>query len=81
MEPFIPTNTSGVPVLVVGAMYESVTPFSFAEETAERLKSPLIAVESEIHGPVAGYDNQCVNEVLVDFFLERQPVTATTCPG
>jgi pimeloyl-ACP methyl ester carboxylesterase len=81
MDPFIPTNTSGVPVLVIGSLYESVTPFSFAKETAERLKSPLISVESEIHGPAAGYDNPCVNEVLVDFFLDRQPVTATTCPG
>ena len=81
MEPFVPTNTSGVPVLVVGALYESVTPFSFAEETAERLQSPLITVETEIHGPAAGYDNACLNEVLLDFFLERKTVTTTTCPG
>jgi pimeloyl-ACP methyl ester carboxylesterase len=79
-EPFIPSNPSGAPLLIVGSLYESVTPFSFAEETAKNLASPLITVDSEIHGPLAGYDNSCVNEVLIDYLLDRRPVVSTTCP-
>jgi len=80
-EPFIPDNPSGLPLLIVGSLYESVTPFSYAEETAKNLNSPLITVDSDRHGPLAGYDNSCINEVLIDFLLDRKPVEDTACPG
>jgi hypothetical protein len=80
-EPFTPDNPSNSPLLIVGSLYESVTPFSFAQDTAENLNSPLITVEGDIHGPLAGYDNSCVNEVLIDYLLDRKPVVAMTCPG
>ena len=79
--PFVATNPSGIPLLVVGSIDESVTPFSFAQDTARNLNSPLITVQSDVHGPLAGYDNPCINSVLIDFLLERQPVVSKTCPG
>jgi len=77
--PFIPANTSGVPLLVVGSTNESVTPFSFAEDTAELLDSILITVESSEHAPAAGYRIDCLNDVLVQFFTSDTPPAPTTC--
>lgn len=79
--PFIPQNTSGVPLLVIGSTNESVTPFSFAEDTAELLDSTLITVESSEHAPAAGYRIDCLNDVLVQFFTSDTPLEPTTCPG
>ncbi len=77
--PFIPRNTSGVPLLVVGATNESVTPFSFAEDTATLLDSILITVESSEHAPVAGYHIDCLNDVVVQFFTADTPPQPTVC--
>jgi pimeloyl-ACP methyl ester carboxylesterase len=79
--PFIPANTSGVPLLVIGSTNESVTPFSFAKDTADLLNSILITVESSEHAPAAGYRSECVNDVLVKFFTEDTPPPPTTCPA
>ena len=77
--PFIPANISGVPLLVIGSTNESVTPFSFAEDTAELLSSILITVESSEHAPAAGYRIECLNHVLVQFFTSDTPLEPTTC--
>lgn len=79
--PFIPENRSGVPLLVVGATDESVTPFSFAVDTAELLNSILITVESSRHAPAASYDSDCLNGVLLQFFTSSTPVEPVTCPA
>jgi pimeloyl-ACP methyl ester carboxylesterase len=78
--PFIPENISGRQLLIVGATDESVTPFAFAEETAELLGSPLIAVESSRHAPASYYTSKCLNDILFTYFTTDQPITPTTCP-
>ena len=75
------TNTSGKQLLIVGSLHESVTPFSFAQATAEVLSSPLISVDSGIHAPAAYYDNDCVNEVLIRFFVLNEVIESTNCPS
>lgn len=80
-EPFVPSNPSGRPLLIVGSTNESVTPFSFAEDTAELLGSPLIAVEGELHAPVGNYSNECVSGILMDYLLDRADIVSTTCPA
>lgn len=77
--PFIPQNPSGIPLLVVGATDESVTPFTFAVDTAELLDSVLITVESSEHAPVAGYRSNCLNDVIVSFFTSNTPPAPATC--
>jgi pimeloyl-ACP methyl ester carboxylesterase len=77
--PFIPANTSGVPLLVIGSTNESVTPFSFAKDTATLLNSVLITVESSEHAPAAGYRISCLNDVLVQFFTTNTTPQPTTC--
>ena len=77
--PFVPSNPSGAQLLIVGSIDESVTPYSFAQDTAELLDSPLLSVESSRHAPVAFYNNTCVNEVVSAYFLETSPVVDTTC--
>jgi hypothetical protein len=77
--PFIPSNPSGKQLLIIGSLYESVTPFSFAKDTAELLSSALVSVDSDVHAPAAGYKNECVNRVLVQYFLGDAPVTDTAC--
>jgi len=87
-DPFIPdpptevkvrSNRSGKKLLIVGSLYESVTPFAFAKDTAKALKSPLIAVESEVHGPVAGYDVPCLNKIIIDYFVNNLTIESQTC--
>lgn len=74
------TNTSGKGVLVVGSRFESVTPFKFAQTTAKQLKSPLVAFEGSIHAPVAGFDNKCLNQILVDYLInDLLPADGTSC--
>jgi len=80
-EPFVPSNPSGKPLLIIGSTNESVTPFSFAEDTAELLDSPLLAVESDIHAPAANYSNDCVSRILLDYLLDRADVVSVTCPA
>jgi hypothetical protein len=65
--------------LIIGSLYESVTPFAFAKDTATLLKSPLISVESDVHGPAAGYDNACLNKVLFDYFVIGLDIESQTC--
>jgi hypothetical protein len=66
-------------LLIVGSINESVTPYSFAQDTAKLLGSPLISVESDVHAPAAGYDNECLNDVLATYFLTDDVVGDTTC--
>jgi pimeloyl-ACP methyl ester carboxylesterase len=73
------SNTSGKELLIIGSLYESVTPFAFAKDTATLLKSPLISVESDVHGPAAGYDNACLNKVLFDYFVSGSKIESQTC--
>jgi len=80
-EPFVPSNPSGTPLLIVGSTNESVTPFQFAKDTADLLGSPLIAVEGSNHAPVAYYDNDCVNRILMDYLLDRADIVSVTCPA
>jgi pimeloyl-ACP methyl ester carboxylesterase len=77
--PFIPSNPSGAQLLIVGATRESVTPFAFAEETAELLNSPLIAVDSAQHAPVSFYTSSCLNDILFTFFTTDDTISSTTC--
>lgn len=77
--PFVPSNPSGKQLLIVGSINESVTPYSFAKDTAELMGSPLVSVESDIHAPVAWYDNDCINDVLITYFLSNEPIESTTC--
>lgn len=74
-------NKSGKELLVIGSTKESVTPFSFAKDTAKLLKSPLISVDSATHGPAAGYDIKCLNDVLIDYFVNNADVDDQSCPG
>ena len=72
-------NTSGHPVMVVGSLKESTTPYPFAVRTAKELKSPLITWTGSEHAPLAGFQHSCLNDLLVDFLvhdtLPRKPVT------
>lgn len=77
--PLVRTNTSGKPLLIIGSLNESVTPFAFAKDTARLLKSPLISVESSVHGPAAGYDIPCLNKVLIDYFVSDKKVESQIC--
>ncbi|MEY3855777.1 MAG: hypothetical protein RJA45_247, partial [Actinomycetota bacterium] len=77
--PLVRTNTSGKPLLIIGSLNESVTPFAFAKDTARLLKSPLISVESSVHGPAAGYDIPCLNNVLIEYFVSDKKVESQTC--
>jgi len=79
--PFIPSNPSGKQLLIIGSIDESVTPYSFAQDTAKLLAAPLVSVESSEHAPAAGYDNECINEVLTSYFLGTADVVDVTCPG
>ncbi len=74
-------NESGKELLIIGSTRESVTPFSFAKDTAKLLKSPLISIDSATHGPAAGYDIKCLNQVLIDFFVNNADVDDQSCPG
>ena len=79
--PFIPSNPSGKKLLIVGSINESVTPYSFAKDTAALLAAPLVSVESSEHAPAAGYNNECINTVLLAYFLGTAEVVDVTCPG
>jgi len=78
-EPFIPSNLSGQNLLVIGSLFESVTPFDFAKDTARLLQATLVSVDSDVHAPAAWYDNECVNGVLSSYFLTDQVVPDTDC--
>jgi pimeloyl-ACP methyl ester carboxylesterase len=77
--PLIRENKSGKKLLIVGSIYEAVTPYQFSKDTAKLLKSPLISVESSTHGPAAGYDIPCLNDVLIDFFVNDIVPADMTC--
>jgi hypothetical protein len=78
-EPFIPNNTSGPKLLVIGSLYESVTPFDFATDTAALLGATLVSVDSDVHAPAAWYDNACVNAMLSSYFLSNDALVDTDC--
>jgi pimeloyl-ACP methyl ester carboxylesterase len=80
-KPLARSNDSGKQLLIIGATREAVTPFSFSEDTAKLLKSPLIAVDSATHGPAAGYNIPCLNKVLLDFFTTDKAIKSQSCPG
>jgi hypothetical protein len=80
-KPLARSNNSGKQLLIIGATREAVTPFSFSEDTAKLLKSPLIAVDSATHGPAAGYNISCLNKVLLEFFTTDKAVKSQSCPG
>jgi pimeloyl-ACP methyl ester carboxylesterase len=75
------TNTSGKKVLVVGAKFESTTPYAFAIKTASDLKSPLVTFNGTGHAPLAGFDKKCLNAIFIKYFVHDQlpsgPVTCT----
>jgi hypothetical protein len=73
------TNYSHKQLLIVGSLHEAVTAFTFAQETAKRLNSPLITVDSSVHAPVAGYDITCLNQVLSDYFLTEKDISSQLC--
>ena len=78
-EPFIPSNRSGQTLLVIGSLFESVTPFDFAKDTATLLGGALVSVDSDVHAPAASYNNSCINDVLIAFFLDTTPVLDKSC--
>jgi len=74
------TNTSGKPVLVVGAKFESTTPIEFAVKTALDLKSPLVTFNGTGHAPLAGFNHKCLNKIFVDYFVhDVLPAADVTC--
>ena len=74
------TNTSGKKLLIVGSKYESVTPFAFAEKTAKELSSPLVTFEGSEHAPVAGFKNECLTKIFVDYLVNNiDPQEGATC--
>ena len=78
-EPLARVNTSGKALLVIGSIRESVTPYAFSKETAKLLKSPLISVDGSEHAPLASYSSECLNKVLIDYFVENKKITYKTC--
>jgi pimeloyl-ACP methyl ester carboxylesterase len=78
-EPVKRSNTSGKPLLVIGSINESVTPFQFAKDTAKLLKSPLISVKSSVHAPAASYNVTCLNNVIIKYFVTDEPIESQTC--
>lgn len=74
------TNTSGKPVLVVGARYESTTPYVFAVKTARDLKSPLVTFNGTGHSPLAYFDKPCLNAIFIAYFINNTlPAKSVTC--
>ena len=74
------TNTSGKPVLIVGSLKESVTPYAFAVSTAKQLKSPLVTWTGTEHAPLAGFAHSCLNQVFLDYMLKDSlPSEGKTC--
>ena len=78
-EPIKRVNKSGKPLLIIGSINESVTPFQFAQDTAKLLKSPLISVESSVHAPAASYNMTCLNNVIIKYFVTVEPIESQTC--
>ncbi len=73
-------NTSGKAVLVVGSKFESTTPYQFAVQTAKDLKSPLVTYLGTGHAPVAGFDNDCLNQLVVDYLVnDTLPTKGVSC--
>ena len=74
------TNSSGKAVLVVGSRYEATTPYVFAVKTAKDLKSPLVTFNGTGHAPLAGFDNACLNDIFIDYFInDNLPSGSVTC--
>ena len=74
------TNTSGSSVLVIGSKFESTTPYPFAIKTAKDLKSPLVTINSSVHAPLTGFDNQCLTNIFIDYLVsDRLPTKSVTC--
>lgn len=74
------TNRSGKKVLVVGAKFESTTPYAFAIKTAADLKSPLVTFNGTGHAPLAGFDKKCLNAIFIKYFVNNKlPTKSVTC--
>ena len=74
------TNKSGKQVLIVGARYESTTPYAFAVKTAADLKSPLVTFNGTGHAPLAGFDHGCLNKLFVNYYIhDKLPSGPVTC--
>lgn len=74
------SNPSGIPVMVIGSRRESITPYPFAVRTARDLRSELITWEGEEHGPLAGFEHACLNELFVEYLIDdRLPDGPVTC--
>jgi len=74
------TNLSGKPVMVVGSLKESTTPYQFAVSTAKQLKSPLITWTGSEHAPLAGFSHSCLNSVFIDYMLKNTlPAAGARC--
>jgi len=78
-DPLPRENKSGKKVLVIGAIHEAVTPYKFSKETAKLLNSPLISVDDSVHAPAAYYNNACLNEVLINYFVRGIVPEDLTC--
>jgi pimeloyl-ACP methyl ester carboxylesterase len=74
-------NRSGKQVLVVGGIRDSVTPFHYAQKIAKQLGAALIKVDTDQHGSVASYTNDCVNAVIESYFLSGTKLTNRRCPA
>lgn len=74
------TNLSGEPVLVIGSRDESTTPYQYAVRTAKDLNSMLITWDGDEHGPLAGFEHSCLNQIFVAYLIEdRLPDEPVTC--
>ncbi|NBW73834.1 MAG: alpha/beta fold hydrolase [Microbacteriaceae bacterium] len=78
-EPLARVNESGKPLLIVGSIRESVTPYAFSKETSRLLKSPLISVDGSEHAPLASYTSSCLNQVVIDYFVKNLKISDKTC--
>ena len=66
--------------MVVGSKYESTTPYQFAVQTAKDLRSPLVTYLGTGHAPVAGFDNDCLNQLFIDYLVnDNLPTKGVSC--
>ena len=80
LKPTPRVNTSGKPVLVVGARLEATTPYSFAQATARDLKSPLVTYEGSGHAPLLSIKNSCLEKIFVTYMNDDVlPKSGVSC--
>ena len=65
---------------MIGSRDESTTPYQYAVRTAKDLKLMLITWDGDEHGPLAGFQHACLNEIFVTYLVEdRLPDEPVTC--